>query len=263
MQWYGAWRAMRRVALLGSLLLVARAEAGDSNEHKPGTIEIVKPALTYHSDETAAETGQVWFGLFRDGPRGTLQRVRLTVGHVEDGVMGDPPASEGGNPSVWTGKAVRADSSRQPIFLVRGLGRSKPGAVPTVSVSATKLLPGIQLPLRTRGVEDSELVALGTAAATEFHGTDPAVRDYHLALRTPDGRSQVLDVPSDFRALEVGMGGCDLVWAGDLDGDARVDLLIDCVDHYNIQMRWTLFLSSAARDGELVHAVAELLAVGC
>lgn len=54
-----------------------------------------------------------------------------------------------------------------------------------------------------------------------------------------------------------------LVWAGDLDGDARVDLLTDCVDHYNVQVSWTLFLSSGARDGELVHAVADLLAVGC
>ncbi len=243
--------------------MAASAAAGESSESTPRTIEIVKPGTTYHSDETAAETGQAWFGLFRDGPQGTLQRVRLKVGHVEDGLAGDPPASEGGNPSVWTSKAVRADGTRQPIFLVRGLSGLKAGAVPTVNASATKLLPGIQLPLRARRVEDAELVALGTAAATEFHGTDPMVRDYHLMLRAPDGRSQALDVPSDFSGLEQGMGGCDLLWAGDLDGDTRVDLLVDCVDHYNVQVSWTLFLSSAARDGELVHAVAELLAVGC
>lgn len=253
---------MRR-AVLGSLLLTASAAAGQTGERAPGTIEIVKPATTYHSDETSAETGQVWFGLFRDGSRATLRRVRLTVGHVEDGVMGDPPASEGGKPSRWTGKAVRASSARQPIFLVRGLGELKPGTVPTASARATKLLPGIQLPLRARGVEDSQLVALGTAAAVDFHGTDPMVRDYHLVLRSLDGRSQALEVPSDFGALEQGMGGCDLVWAGDLDGDARIDLLVDCVDHYDVHVSWTLFLSTAARDGELVHAVADLLAVGC
>ncbi|OPL18778.1 MAG: hypothetical protein AVO35_13050 [Candidatus Aegiribacteria sp. MLS_C] len=54
-----------------------------------------------------------------------------------------------------------------------------------------------------------------------------------------------------------------VVWAGDLDGDGRVDLVIDNVPHYNIYKGLELYLSSEAGPGELVKRVAIFTAVGC
>ncbi|HEY4555320.1 MAG TPA: hypothetical protein VIG68_02630, partial [Lysobacter sp.] len=53
-----------------------------------------------------------------------------------------------------------------------------------------------------------------------------------------------------------------LWFAGDLDRDGHLDLILDATDHYNLS-RPTLYLSTQAADGELVRRVAEHEAVGC
>ena len=53
-----------------------------------------------------------------------------------------------------------------------------------------------------------------------------------------------------------------LLWAGDLDRDREIDLLINATNHYNVTHPM-LFLSSQAEEGRLVEAVAELRSVGC
>ena len=53
-----------------------------------------------------------------------------------------------------------------------------------------------------------------------------------------------------------------VLWAGDLDLDGRLDLLLDTSDHENVnEMR--LFLSSAAKPGQFVSEVALFRQLGC
>jgi len=54
--------------------------------------------------------------------------------------------------------------------------------------------------------------------------------------------------------------GIDVVWAGDLDGDGKLDLFIRDSDE---GPTFYLFLSSAALPGELLHAVATGFASSC
>jgi len=53
-----------------------------------------------------------------------------------------------------------------------------------------------------------------------------------------------------------------LLWAGDLDGDGRLDLLLDVSDHYNVQA-FKLFLSSGAAADRLLGEGASFVSVGC
>ena len=46
-----------------------------------------------------------------------------------------------------------------------------------------------------------------------------------------------------------------ILWAGDIDRDGKLDLLLDLTDHYNVSIP-TLFLSSEAAEDELVAEVA-------
>jgi hypothetical protein len=84
------------------------------------------------------------------------------------------------------------------------------------------------------------------------------ILDYRLTLVGPGKQSQDLPVPVRF--AEDGVPA--LVWAGDLDGDGRLDLYMDLTDHYNVT-NYVLFLSSRAVTGELVKQVASRRYVGC
>jgi len=53
-----------------------------------------------------------------------------------------------------------------------------------------------------------------------------------------------------------------LLWAGDLDKDGKLDLLMDITNHYNIS-ETALFLSSLARSGELVGKAGTFRTGGC
>ena len=46
-----------------------------------------------------------------------------------------------------------------------------------------------------------------------------------------------------------------VIWAGDLDRDGKIDLFMNSARHYQI-IEYTLFLSSAAKDEEIVGQVA-------
>ena len=53
-----------------------------------------------------------------------------------------------------------------------------------------------------------------------------------------------------------------LLWAGDLDGDGRLDLVLDESDHYNVT-ETTLYLSSTAAPGALVGRAGRHRTTGC
>jgi len=58
-------------------------------------------------------------------------------------------------------------------------------------------------------------------------------------------------------------GVATIVFAGDLDADGRLDLLVDTASHYNVSAEWHLFLSSAAHPGEPLAKVATFTTGGC
>jgi hypothetical protein len=53
-----------------------------------------------------------------------------------------------------------------------------------------------------------------------------------------------------------------LHWAGDLDREGKSDLVIDITNHYNLS-RMALFLSSLAKEGELVGLAGFFDSGGC
>lgn len=55
---------------------------------------------------------------------------------------------------------------------------------------------------------------------------------------------------------------CELVWAGDLDGDGALDLCMNLSDHYNAN-ETTLFLSSKRGKGKLLERGAAFRTIGC
>lgn len=52
-----------------------------------------------------------------------------------------------------------------------------------------------------------------------------------------------------------------LIWAGDIDGDGKLDLILNDLEHYNVAVNYKLYLSSKARF--MVREVASFFSLGC
>lgn len=215
-------------------------------------VELLLPG-DYHGDEIAAQDGDVWFALVEDAQGAT----RLEPRHVGIEAINDPVLDDD---TGTTGKRVGAGQD-DVLFYLRDLPGLASGRV-------AEAYSGRGDPLSLAGL-DRDFMLFGRRAghlSFDCRG-DTAIRDCALVL-VHEGRRQVLghwsgDASAGESQLMLGSEAWPhLRWAGDIDRDGRLDLLIDMTDHYNVSAP-TLFLSSQAKAGELVGAAAVLHSVGC
>lgn len=201
---------------------------------------------TFHGNEVDAKTGEPWFGLIatEDGYR--LVRTPITVTATHDPILDEDPQTR-------SGKDVQVDLDMVPIALVQG-GDWSEGAVPSVDFEWSLETAAAPLPLAF-GDKHYEVLATWEGQGKPF-GPEP-LTNFRLVLKS-NGRTQDLVTPE---------WCCDeafphLLWAGDLDRDGALDLLVEASHHYNVST-YVLFLSTAAREGDLVGKVAEFSTTGC
>ncbi|MGD0484529.1 MAG: hypothetical protein ABSB58_07725 [Gemmatimonadales bacterium] len=192
--------------------------------------------------------GQTWFGLYQGKSRAELRVVTITIEPFN--VMGD---------SVASGGRVKVSGPHKPLFLVRAipgvLPEWRPGPV-APSLPVAWMLPGDRRDIRL-SAGTFRIEVTGKAESGN-------VTDYELRLRNLDsGASQVIFAyhpPAEY--AHVLRPTPAVTWVGDLDRDGKPDILIQD-DMSELAGHWTLYLSSAARRGEIVHRVAEYQGVGC
>ncbi|MFD0724774.1 hypothetical protein [Lysobacter brunescens] len=238
------------LAICGGLATSAAASAGYG----------LQPPGSFHSGEAVARSGERWLALRGQDDDTALVSVQVAVKRVHDPLVD----AEG----QATGEAVSAIRADDAIMLLRGAGL-RAGAVSRASVAEQASehgLPAYRIALDTREyriatscvIEDRNATASPTQAAA-----------YACTIDLIDGerRQSLMSIAAyrespDARLLFAGDASPHLIFAGDLDRDGRVDLILDTTDHYNLS-RPTLFLSGAAGKGELLHAVATHAATGC
>ena len=217
-----------------------------------GATELLLPG-NYHGDEVSAQDGSSWFALVQDDHGATrLEPRRVAIDAVNDPILDDETGA--------TGKQVGAGQD-DVLFYLRDLPGLASGVVATA-------YSGRGDPLSLTGLDrDFELFDRNAGRLHLDCSGDAAIRDCALMLEH-DGRRQVIgrwqgDASAGDSQLMLGSDAWPHVtWAGDVDRDGRLDLLIDLTDHYNVSAP-TLFLSTLAKPGELVGAAAELRSVGC
>lgn len=178
----------------------------------------------------AVVEGRVWLGLRISEEGSRVERVDVAwLGSVE---FGD---------SVFTLSVQPAGMS----LLIADVPQIEEGPATTVARFEQGLVPGAGLRF-----------ALGARSyGLQLGGTDPSGCDATVTL-TDGTVSQPLYFPDEFFV------SCDephfsVQWAGDLDGDGRLDLVTTFSPKYSYYPR-RLYLSSAASDGMLVGLVAGL-----
>ncbi len=191
--------------------------------------------------------------------------VILSRDEIDEGYYDEVPADLLGA-SNWLGLYVTDDDSRveetrvefiphedgdftvfklvtdpaNAVLLFAGVPALSPGVAVTVSrwpVSLNAREPEMELSLGAR------------AYVIRLTSADQFLCDAVITLNEDD-RSQILYEPgnSEFACDEPHF---DVSWAGDLDRDGRLDLLVSLSSKYSYHPR-QLFLSSVAGDGELV-----------
>jgi hypothetical protein len=206
-----------------------------------GRVEILRPG-PYHGDEVPADAAGPWWCLLSTAGGPELRPCQVSVTAEHDPIFGDD-----------SGKAVAVDLPGEVALMVRGAEALRPGPVATFFAGLLVLMPDQGVALGTG--DDRWFVAAD--GKIEPRGPDTLLHDYRLTLSRCT-TSQVLAA----HLLLATDGVPSLHWAGDLDRDGAMDLLLDLTDHYNVT-ELALFLSSAAQDGELVRRVATLRTTGC
>ncbi len=201
----------------------------------------------FHGDEVSAESGEVWLGLYLTPDGYTLIPSRIAVETVYDPFVD--------NAGEKTGKMVSVEGQIRPLFLIKGLEAPQTGSIKTLSAEGTILGPGKSLNLRLDVRNESHLTAYGEGDVGPNGFT--SLENYSLELSKGHISQELFAYSSTNGAIPT------LLWAGDLDGDNLLDLVINATPHYTVSSAPMLFLSSMAKDGNLVQKVAIFIAAGC
>lgn len=211
-----------------------------------------------HNAADPVRGGGDWWGIFPEGEGYTFQPVRVRVEAVID------PLADGDTRKTAT--LITVPGKAEDIPLIRGLMSAVAG--PLKSLKPEKnwgyIAPGHSITLPWDGAQQNEVLTISAEGREERrhhprYGSIDGV-DYKLRLNRQSGENYSTQVIAFLPVLQC-LDGPKLVWAGDLDRDGKLDLLYDLRSVY-IDNELALFLSSAAKEGELVGLVARWNAVG-
>jgi hypothetical protein len=230
--------------ILLSILVALAAAFAQQSIKQPVTKPIPRPRLdliqlgTFHQGEAEFKSGGGWIGLVPSRDGFAWARLRIVAEKVHDPIGDDPPEVKRANKIT-----LAAPTETEPLFLLRGLPQLATKPVHTCFdrsengsfLEQNPILLTCDAKAYSVGVVNSTLLQFKHGGKTQ------------TLFQWPGGLS-------DQRG--------ELVWAGDLDGDGKLDLVIDHSSHYNAS-DLTLYLSTWALPGQMVGKAAHFAIVGC
>lgn len=200
----------------------------------------------YHGDEVKASARQAWLGLYNgSNGKATLKPAKVSITIVHDAIVDQTPTEK-------TGKRISVAGKEKPTFIFSGIPELKAGNV--IATSVTKDHMSIK---DTFKIKVGATQATLTAKAKEIPKDKEFVSNYTITLESGGVRQQLY-----YKEKVCIEYSPSLMWCGDLDGDGKVDLIIDVATDGN-SSDVTLFLSSKAKNGKLVKEAAHQLSTGC
>lgn len=219
------------------LLLIVVANDAQSRKTLP-RVQLLEVG-EFHGDEVNARTSGGWLGLFVSKKESALRLANIRVSRVFDPIVDD-------GTKQMTGKRVSVSQPISPIFLVKNVTMLMPGSVKTILSEPISLTSGTTLDL----VLEAQRYQLQIKPAA-------ISREQSNVLLVRGEMAQTL-----FPNMSNEEGGFTVYWAGDLDGDGKLDLYVNASPHDNVESK-RLWLSSQAGKGKLVQEIARFEITGC
>jgi len=199
----------------------------------------------YHGDEVTAKANQNWLGLYAKDGKCELRPTKVSIKMVHDEIIDEDDLK------AKSGKRVSVPGKEKPIFVFAGIRGLKAGPVvssPIKNKDHLALNEKIKISLSKR---EATLTVTGKRKDAEY------LTGFVVTLESGGVKQQIV------QAKQVSAESTPkLMWCGDLDGDGKLDFVMDTSTHYNAS-NVTLFLSSQAKPGKLVKEVASQYATGC
>lgn len=207
----------------------------------------------FHQDEVwkTAASGN-WFGLFKRSRNYYLAKTTISLKRIADFVDEDPYKKSG-----WEVTSSGKDSC---IFLITQYNNLfKNWNVVKVSLSKDVIEPGDSIQLFFNGAKCT-LKATGGWARLNANARESYKWNYKLYLCAEKHGRYIEELLVSKPRFDGLMGS--ILFAGDIDGDGRLDLLIDTAFQENAEQP-ALYLSQPAGTEQLLILAGQHLRVGC
>lgn len=210
---------------------------------------------TFHGDEVVAESGETWLAMVPSGKGYALEKTCIKIEFVKDDIIDEDDAK--------TAKKVTIDLRKEPLFLVRGMQHMTPGRVETVTAKSLHLNIGDTLQFKlTNGRNYKLTVSCNSDSLKSVDHFKECPLILTAQTITQDIHHFQIYYPPQTKPMFAGDASPAVLWAGDLNTDGALDLLIDISNHYNTSAP-TLFLSSTTQTDALVYKAAAFVTSGC
>ncbi|MBS1813354.1 MAG: hypothetical protein JSS87_00595 [Acidobacteria bacterium] len=237
--------------LLATTILCAQTSSPSLESNLYGNVSVVPhsrirlllPGGTFHGEEVKDVPKSGWLAFTFVHGVASLQPTTLHITHTHDEISDDD------NPQAKTGIII-SNSGPRAYFLLHGI---KPRAqVLTFQIDKDGIPLSQRFSIQSKDL-DAELEIL--APVTGQDGFKTVGAGSRIVFREHGIEQELAHFGDEFND-----GHVSILWLGDLDGDGKLDLLLDISGHYNV-MNPVLFLSKGAP--QLVQAVASFPTTGC
>ncbi len=230
----------------------------DSNDQ----IQIINIGC-FHAVETNIDIELNWYALVRDDfqpDEYAMKKVELITSKCYDPIFGDDENSKSG------ARISISDSSQNPLLLIGGLKNINSETIEVQYLNFGNVYPGQTLTFATNPENIYKINGFGSAQQDSLMANYSVISDYKIILEKTKVYEKDIFVQQEIFVAETVYTSDEampsIAWAGDLDGDGKLDLIMNLTNHYNVS-HLALYLSSSADEGQLVKLVAEWRTTGC
>ncbi|WP_337967277.1 hypothetical protein [uncultured Flavobacterium sp.] len=207
---------------------------------------------TFHSDEIQENYNKkVWFGLFKNKDNYSLAETTVSFKRVNDPILDETDEEK-------TGWEVSAQAKDSCLILIEKLPYFIDGNISSVKIPES-IYPEESFKFSYKNVEYT-LFATGKKKKEQQDSDWIVVSNYKLYLKTVVNGKETTELLVAKKNFDDQM--IKIIFAGDLDDDNKLDLIIDTASHYNVSSP-TLYLSKPAEKGKAIKPVGVFVTVGC